>query len=112
MAFGKKKGEDQIAMASTPDDEDDGPLFPDEEPEADATEAPVAVAAPDAPVAVTPAPADAAAPGTDALLSAFQTTEGGDEDRSVLLDMAGDVELADLLEELNTLAAAMGLSRA
>jgi hypothetical protein len=29
----------------------------------------------------------------------------------VLLDLAGDVELADLLEDLNTLAAAIGVVR-
>jgi hypothetical protein len=39
----------------------------------------------------------------------FQSSEGGDDDRSVLIEMAGDVELADLLEELNTLAAAMNV---
>jgi hypothetical protein len=58
-------------------------------------------------------PAAAAAPAapTDDLLSAFQSTEADEDDRSVLLAMAGDVELADLLEELHTVAAAMGIAR-
>lgn len=54
-------------------------------------------------------PADPLAGGTDALLSMFQSTEARGEDRSVPLDLAGEVDLADLLEDLHTMAAALGI---
>jgi hypothetical protein len=120
LAFGKKKDEaGTLAAADAADD--DAPLFPDagdESPEdaaaslaVSAEPAPEPAAPEEAPTpAEAPAPAAEAAP-TDALLSMFQSSEGGDDDRSVLIEMAGDVELADLLEELNTLAAAMNVVR-
>jgi hypothetical protein len=43
----------------------------------------------------------------DALLSMFHATQAESHDREVLLDMAGTVEIADLLDELQTVAAAM-----
>jgi hypothetical protein len=116
MAFGKKKDGEPEAAAQAPAEDDDAPLFPDEEPAAELAPAsetpPTADAAPTAEATAAPVPAEPAMPSTDSLLSAFQTTEGGEEDRSVLLDLAGEVELADLLEELNTLAAAIGVVRA
>jgi hypothetical protein len=80
--------------------------------------APVADAAPDvAPVdapndAVAEAPADPLAPsaaGGDALLQMFEEAKHEGEDRSMFVDMAGDVDLADLMEELATTAAALGI---
>jgi hypothetical protein len=59
-----------------------------------------------------PAPVEAAPalmPDATDLLSMFQTSTGEETDRSALLDLSGDVDLADLLEELHTLAAAMGI---
>lgn len=43
----------------------------------------------------------------DALLSVFQNSDDN-EDRSVLLELAGDVEIHELLEQLKTAAAAVG----
>jgi hypothetical protein len=117
MAFGKKKGDHPTAASAAALEDDDEPLFPDEEPAAELGQAPAAEASAPAPTEAAaveaPAPApEAAVPSTDALLSAFQTNEGVTDDRSVLVDLAGDVELADLLDELNTLAAAIGITRA
>ena len=121
MAFGKKKDEaGEAGVVAATDADDDAPLFPDsgDDPVADdaaPVEAPAPAVAPSpepvAEVAPTPAPEAAAdaAPSTDALLSAFRTDDGANDDRSVLVELAGDVGLADLLEELNTLAAAMNV---
>jgi hypothetical protein len=110
MAFGKKKDESAPAQAAAEADDDDLTLFPDSGDEDEALPA-VPAAAPVAEAAPVVAPAPAAAPATDALLSMFQEAEGGNADRSLLLEMAGDVDLADLLEELNTLAAAIVVVR-
>jgi hypothetical protein len=42
------------------------------------------------------------------LLNMFQTTQIETDDLTVLLDLAGDVDVDDLLEDLQTIAAAMG----
>jgi hypothetical protein len=65
-----------------------------------------------APEAAAPEQSDAPAPeaaSPDALLSVFQTTQAESEDITLLLDLAGDVEIDDLLEELHTVAAALGI---
>lgn len=72
----------------------------------DETAAPEDAAAPQA----SEPPAAAAAPDADALLSMFQTSQAEGEDRAVLLDLAGSPEIDDLLEELATIAAALGLT--
>ena len=38
----------------------------------------------------------------------FQTTQIETEDLSIVLDLAGEVEIDDLLEELHTVALALG----
>jgi hypothetical protein len=131
MAFGKKKtpeNETPVAGALAPDDEAgeaiDGALFAASagagEGSADLADAfpagggATAGAAPEAP-ALEPAPAEAPASSGDPLsggpdlLSMFQTTQIESDDRAALLDLAGDVEIDDLLEELQTVAAAMGI---
>jgi hypothetical protein len=81
-----------------------------EQPAADGA---AATAAPDnPPEAPPPEQAAVAAPGAnsaDALLSVFQTTQAESEDITLLLDLAGEVEIDDLLEELHTVAAALGI---
>jgi hypothetical protein len=42
------------------------------------------------------------------LLNMFQTTQIEQDDLSVILELAGEVDLDDLLEELHTVAAALG----
>jgi hypothetical protein len=69
----------------------------------------------------TPPPASAEEPpaegggGGDALggdlLNMFQTTQLEAADLSVVLELAGDVEITDLMEELHTVAAALGITR-
>ncbi len=55
------------------------------------------------------APATAADAASDSLLSMFQESKLEVEDLSLIVRMAGEVELADLLEELQTLALALGI---
>lgn len=116
MAFGKKKGDSPAVAADleadeTPEIEDasddaaagDGAAldiaFPTiEEPPADDP-------APEAPVA-------AGAPGADALLSMFQESKNAVDDLSVLVDLAGEADLDDILEELRTIRAALGITDA
>ena len=76
----------------------------DETPSADG---PPEADAPAAEAAAEPEPPEAVS--TDALLSMFSTTEAEAEDISLILDLAGDVEIDDLLEQLNTIAAALGI---
>jgi hypothetical protein len=106
MAFGKKK--DDAPGAATDAAEDALTDEVDETPAAD--DAPAADAAAD-PIAEAPeAAADPLAGGEGGgaeLLSMFQTTQIEGEDRSALLELAGEVELADLLEELHTVRAAI-----
>ncbi len=107
MAFGKKKDD-----APTPDDVD----APEDEataPESDA----LAPAAADAPPSGEPAAAaEAAAPaaaGSDALLSMFaESKTESDNDLTVLVNLAGDADLDDILEELRTIRAALGITDA
>jgi hypothetical protein len=109
MAFGKKKDEqsdpvnlfeeEEAASAAdaAPDDPDGTATLSEQAPDAQ----PEATAAAGSPAA------DPLAGGADALLSLFQEDEAGGEDRGALLDIAGDVEMSDLLDDLRTLAVAM-----
>lgn len=117
MAFGKKKDD-----AATPDAELAEDAAEEAVPDADASEpASDAVAAVDegAPPADKPAgeaaaePAAPAAPGSDALLSMFAESKNESEnDLAVLVDLAGDTDIDDILEELRTLRAALGITDA
>jgi hypothetical protein len=113
MAFGKKKDDaptpeaEDVAELDAPE-EASGPLAsveaaleptPTDEPPADES------AAPDTAAAV---PAEA--PGTDALLSMFQESKTEVNDLAVLVDMAGEADIDDILEELRTLRAALGIT--
>ena len=121
MAFGKKKDKDEAAPSASAapssieeEEDESGGLFPSAEPEPDDDDSVIAGVVIDedgnARKAGEPAAASDPLGGTDALLNMFQTTQAEAEDRSVLLDLAGDVEMDDLLEELHTMAAALGLS--
>src|SRR5262245_20440960 len=107
MPFGKKKNEGEAAAEPAALVN----LFEQEaagNPEETLAEAPsgdgAAAAAPDPASAdaasteapETPAEAPTAPTGADALLSLFQEDEGGDEDRAIMLDLAGEVAIADL----------------
>ena len=107
MAFGKK-GKDQAGPAAAPapvaegaEEELSGAMFASEatEEEDDAITAGL-VAAEKAEATADPLSND--------LLNMFQTTQVEQEDLSVVLDLAGDVDLDDLLEDLHTVAAALG----
>lgn len=117
MAFGKKKNDDASAPGEAADDSLGGafaaPDEPDSELELDVTdEDAVATEAVDAPVAEAPAPAPEAGGGADALLSMFNSSESLEDDQSAILELAGDTEIADLLDDLHTVAAALGLAAA
>jgi hypothetical protein len=110
MAFGKKK-QNEAAAAAAPEAALD-PEPEEEQPVVEASESP-AEAPPqeDASVAepVPPETAEAAAdPLGGDLLNMFQTTKIETEDLSVVLEFAGEVEMDDLLEELHTVALALG----
>ncbi len=118
MAFTKKKDDEPAAPAGEADEADDaltGAFAPAGEPEpgqdsagpGTPDEAPAGEAAP-----VAEAPAPDALGGADALLSMFNNTESMEDDRSVILDLAGEVDIADLLDDLHTVAAALGLAAA
>ncbi len=93
---------------------------------APAPEAPPAAAPDEPPVASAPENATEAAPtddGTaeeegeapgsdaaDALLSMFGSTQHESDDRAVLLDMAGDIELTDLMDEVQMVASALDIA--
>lgn len=96
MAFGKKNDDAQAPAVEESAPLDSAELAP---PEA-AAEAPAAQ------------PAPAAAAGSDALLSMFQETKDEVNDLAVLVDLAGDPDLDDILEELRTLRAALGITDA
>jgi hypothetical protein len=106
MAFGKKK--------------DDAPAAEGEE--APETEAAADLSAPieldalglagDAEVAPTEAPAAPEASNSDALLSMFKDTRAEVDDLGVLTDLAGETDIDDILEELRTLRAALGITDA
>jgi hypothetical protein len=107
MAFGKKKDD-----TATPDAEDSVDIeAPADEAPTDAT--PDAEAAPEEPAAVEAVAAvPAEAPGTDALLSMFQESKTEVNDLATLVDLAGEADLDDILEELRTLRAALGITDA
>jgi hypothetical protein len=113
MAFGKKKGDEAGQPPVEAEAEDDGlSLFPEAgSDDLAAADAPAPVGPDGPPPAEVQPPAPEPASAGDALLSVFQSSDSSESDRSVLLDLAGDVELADLLEDLNTLAAAIGVVR-
>ena len=106
MAFGKKKEDaatpdaDDAAEMDAPEDEADAPTDDDAAP-ADAEQ---------------PAVVEAAAPaggGSDALLGMFAESKTESEsDLTVLVDIAGDTDIDDILEELRTLRAALGITSA
>lgn len=109
MAFGKKK-QNEAPAAPAPE------ATPDEPPEDvelgvsefDGTDSalPQAAATEAAPA---PEKTEAAAdPLAGDLLNMFQTTKLEVEDLSVIIDLAGEVEIDDLLEELHTVALALG----
>lgn len=110
MAFGKKK-QDEAPAAPEPE------TPPDEQPEEEQPDAsvletpaegePAADAGSQGP-ATAEKPEAAADPLGGDLLNMFQTTKLEVEDLSVVLDLAGDVEMDDLLEELHTVALALG----
>ena len=100
MAFGKKNDN-----AQAPDAE-----AAVEVEAADDASAPLDEELPEAAPAPAAEPAPAAAPSSDALLSMFQETKSEIDDLAVLVDIAGDVDLDDILEELRTLRAALGIT--
>ena len=129
MAFGKKKSPDEqlpaeAGIEAAPDAGEaiDGSLFAapagDEAPSAGLAEAfaePEPAAEPPAAEAGAPEPPPAGGDpltGGPDLLSMFQTTQIESDDRAALLDLAGEVEIDDLLEELQTVASAMGIRAA
>jgi hypothetical protein len=122
MAFGKKKQEQEqpATMAAAPDEAPapEAPeaiseeLFAGDEPATEeapesADEAPAA----ETPMAAAPEPAPAADPLGGDLLSMFSTTSVEADDKAALLELAGEVEMADLLEDMQTVAVALGISR-
>ena len=110
MAFGKKK-EDETgpAVDETPATEAEIDELPDDAPVA---EAPVDEAAPVEASAPAEAPTAPDALGSDALLSMFQESKSEVDDLAVLTDLAGETDIDDILEELRTLRAALGISDA
>jgi hypothetical protein len=63
-------------------------------------------------LAEAPADAEPAAEGADALLDMFTTVGVHVEDRTLLLGLAGEVEIDDLISELSIVAAALGIVQA
>lgn len=112
MAFGKKKIKEDEAVTTAlgldePLDETTAALFAAPAPEAASPDAAPDVV-PAEPVAEETAAAADPLAGDD-LLNMFSTTELEEDDRSMLLDLAGEVALGDLLEDLQTLASALGV---
>ncbi len=117
MAFGKKKIKEDEAVTEA---------LGLDEPLDDATTALFAAPAPEAAEAPAPEQEDAAAEAItepvaeevaaapdplagDDLLNMFSTTELEEDDRSMLLSLAGDVALGDLVDDLQTIATALGV---
>jgi len=110
MAFGKKKD----GASAEVEDESVDDIAPDDDAPA-AEDAPEATLEPADDVPEPAAPQAAAAPppaGADALLSMFQESKEDIDDLSVLIDLAGDTDIDDILEELRTLRAALGITDA
>jgi hypothetical protein len=108
MAFGKKSSEPAAADVA---EEDPAELerAVDEAPPTDEPESAVLAEAASEPA---PAVEAAAAPSTDALLSMFQESKDEVDDLAVLTDLAGETDIDDILEELRTLRAALGITDA
>ncbi len=108
MAFGKKRDED---AGGTPVEDDEATTEAEE-----AEEAPAGGEAPFEPPSTSEAETNGAEAATAAgadgaeasLLHMFEATQVEADDRSALLDLAGDVELDDLLEDLQIVAVALG----
>jgi hypothetical protein len=113
MAFGKRKPEEAQEQPANLFEEEEQVQAEAASPEAvhdaaDSADEPQEAAPAEEP---TPAPVvDPLAGGADALLSLFQEDDGGGEDRGALLDLAGEVEIDDLLEDLRTVAVALGIN--
>ena len=110
MAFGKKNGD---APAAETQPEEEAALQTDADAPLDsaALDAALAPAGDDAAdEAAVEAPAAAAAPSSDALLSMFQESKAETDDLSVLVGLAGEADLDDILEELRTIRAALGIT--
>jgi len=127
MAFGKKKPQEEQPIApepaanEAPGDAIDSEMFastggPAEAEPAVVSEETFAEPAAEAPTAVAPEAApgggDPLAGGGPDLLSMFQTTELASDDKAALLELAGEVEFDDLLEDLHTVASALRVRRA
>jgi len=128
MAFGKKKPQEEQPVApepaanEAPGDAIDSEMFAstagqdEAEPAVVSEETFAEPAAEEAPTAVAPEAApggsDPLAAGGPDLLSMFQTTELASDDKAALLELAGEVEFDDLLEDLHTVASALRVRRA
>jgi len=101
MALGKKKSDEEGADQALAEPEPAMAVLESDAP-----------AEPAGDDAVGPAPvAEAVAPATgDDLLGMFSGSELEATDLSVIVDMAGEVDLDDLLEDLHTIASAMGIT--
>ena len=114
MAFGKKKDE---AAAAVGDLEAAAPVNLFEEDPAEDEDDPVPAGAEAAArdMAAESAAAAAAAEARqaadplagDALFSLFGESEAAGDDRAAALDLAGDVEMSDLIDDLRTVAVAL-----
>jgi hypothetical protein len=113
MAFGKKKDDDK-ATGAPPASEATAEAAAEDEDAAAAdsimAEEQAETVDPIAAGLLAEEKAEAAGAGTDALLNMFQTTQMETEDLSVLIELAGEVEIDDLLENLGTVAAALGIA--
>ncbi len=109
MAFGKKK-KDEEPQDAAPAPDAESPAEDETELSGTMFEAPAPE--PNDPIAAGLLAEEKAAASSDALgsdlLNMFQTTQIEVDDLSVILDLAGEVEFDDLLEELHTVAAALG----
>ena len=109
MALGKNNNDKNQAADAGEPDEDNDELSGAFDAEQDTPE-PVDPLAGSPAEASGDAPEGDAAPGGD-LLNMFQSTSIEETDRSVLLELAGEVDLGDLLEELQTISAAIAVTR-
>jgi len=122
MAFGKKKpreeeGSPTAAAVELPPDAEgdaiDSGMFASTNDLPEAGDEPSVDDAAAEAAAIEPAAEEASAAGDPLsggpdLLSMFQTTEAVSDDRAALLELAGEVELDDLLEDLQTVRSAFG----
>jgi len=110
MAFGKKK-QDEAPAAAVPEAAPD-PVPEEELPVVEASDSPAEEPAQEDALVAEPVAPENAEAGADPLggdlLNMFQTSKIETEDLSVVLDLAGEVEMDDLLEELHTVALALG----